>query len=54
MNKEEWHKVKIRFKKTDWVSTSRFDDEYMYFIEINVKTNEERVLRKVKLEKLKQ
>lgn len=53
MEKEKWHEVKIPFKKTAWVSNTEYDDKYKYYVEVNIKTNEKKVLRKVRLDKLR-
>ena len=53
MEKEKWHEVKIPLKKTDWISTTEYDDEYKYYVEVNIKTNEKKVLKKVRLDKLR-
>lgn len=53
MEKEKWYDVEIPFKKTDWISTTEYDDEYKYYVEVNLKTKEKKVLSKTRLDKLR-
>jgi len=52
MDKQKWHEVKIPFKKTDWIIITEYDNEYKYYVEVNLKTEEKKVLRKVRLDKI--